>query len=95
MSLNPNSLSHMISFIGDEKIQFQLVHNSIDGQVVLRNDGTTRFTMGTEQKNLVPADLFGKPRRIGFVLWIDREDVERWQNEIGKPVSRVQDGGGA
>lgn len=72
----------LINYLGDEKIKFQIVHNSIDGQVKLIDKGAgTRFTMATESTNLHPGDFLpkSKPRKIGLLLWVDPDDFEAWR----------------
>lgn len=69
----------LVNFLGDEKIRFQVVHKSIEGNVSMLKDGSTKFTMVTEQANLVPGDLTAdKPRRYGLLLWVDAKDFDSW-----------------
>lgn len=83
MSDNKNGMVSLINFLGDDKIKFQIVHNSIDGQVQLVDrDKATRFTMTTDRENLEPADLItGKQRKIGLLIWVDPADFEQWRSQ--------------
>ncbi len=80
--VNPNGMVSLVNFLGDDKIRFQVVHKSIEGNVSLLKDGSTKFTMVTEQANLTPGDvLTGKPKRYGLLLWVDADDFKAWQNK--------------
>lgn len=75
-----NGMVSLVNFLGDKKIKFQVVHNSIDGQVSLLKNGSTKFTMVTESSNLSPSDLItGKPKRIGLLMWVDAADIDAWR----------------
>ena len=69
----------LVNFLGDDKIKFQVVHESIEGSVQFKKN-ETKFTMVTEAKNLPATDFVGSgPRKkIGLVLWIDAADYEKW-----------------
>lgn len=80
--MKDNGMVSLVNFLGDDKIRLQIVHQSIDGNVSLTKDGGTRFTMVTDQANLVPGDLISsKPRRYGLLLWVDADDFHTWRDK--------------
>jgi len=80
--MNSGGMVSLVNFLGDERIKFQVVHRSMDGNVTMLKDGGTRFTMVTEQANLTPADvLTDKPRKYGLLLWVDAEDYKQWHEQ--------------
>lgn len=84
MATNPNGMVSLVSFLGDEKIKFQVMHKCATSVSLKRNHSKVAFE--TEQDNIQPADLMtGKPNRYGILIWVDREDFEAWQNRGSTP----------
>lgn len=66
------SLSEMIRLIGDENIRVQNVFQSSEGMNYSKKKGGTTIRLFTQE---VSADdlLSQTPKRIGLVIWFDRE----------------------
>lgn len=80
---NPNGMVSLVNFLGDEKIKFQVVHQSATN-VTTKSGGVARVTLETEAGNISPADLLtGKPTRYGLLLWVDSDDFNSWMQHRG------------
>lgn len=76
-----SGLVSLINHLGNDRIKFQIVGNSLEGNITLVEDGITRFSMLTESENISPDDLIsGQFRKTGILLWVDPADVNEWMN---------------
>lgn len=65
------SISEMLTAIGDDKIVFQNLDNDLI-RISTRGGGTTQLTFGTQAQTTLNGT-----EKLGFVVWLDREDVEK------------------
>lgn len=67
---------NIINFLdeaGGSRLKFQMLPQCILGATKRKKFTEVRF--GTEA--IEPSDLIGKPRNVGVIVWIPREDYER------------------
>jgi hypothetical protein len=68
---------NIINFLdeaGGSRLKFQILPDCVIG-ATKRRAGFTEVRFGTEA--IEPCDLMGKPRNVGVIVWIPREDYER------------------
>lgn len=66
------NIVEFLDSVGHTRLRFQVLHDCISGAT--RKRGFTEVRFGTSE--LDPSDLIGNPRRVGFVVWMDRADYD-------------------
>lgn len=67
-------LSKMIETIGNDKVGFQMLNSSIIN--ASQGKGHTKITFGTQE--LSTTDVALDKGKIGMVVWIERDDFDKF-----------------
>lgn len=66
------NIIEFLDSVGHTRLRFQLLHDCMSGAT--KRKGFTEVRFGTSE--LAPSDLIGNPRRVGFVVWMDKADYD-------------------
>lgn len=71
-------LSELITAVGDDNVMFQNLDNDIV-RLSTKSNGQSEITFGTK----AATDLNGT-QKLGLVIWLDRDAVEKATKEINR-----------
>ena len=73
------TLTSALSSIGDDKLKFQLISNSLVKSVDKKKTKDTEVTFATSEANTT--QIYNNSGKVGIVVWVEKSD---WECELSK-----------